>query len=108
MAPRKKKDKEIVAFEPPARTVEGRERQMINLTIDAVEKQLREGTASPSVLVHYLKLASTREQLERERLIRENDYVKAKTESLAAAENFAQKYEAAVKAIGIYAGRDDE
>ena len=43
----------------PALTREARENQLIDLAIDQVEKQLREGTASSQVLVHYLKHAST-------------------------------------------------
>lgn len=49
---------------PPALTREGRENQLIDLAIDQAEKELRKGTASSQVLVHYLKLASTREKRE--------------------------------------------
>ena len=52
--------------EPPAQDPVAREKQLINLAVDLAEKQLIEGTASPSVLTHYLKLASTRETVERE------------------------------------------
>lgn len=52
---------------PPALTREGRENQLIDLAIDQAEKELREGTASSQVLVHYLKLASTREKREKEK-----------------------------------------
>ena len=40
----------------PALTVEARENQLISAAIDLAEKQILDGTASPSVLVHYLKL----------------------------------------------------
>ena len=53
---------------PPALTREGRENQLIDLAIDQAEKELREGTASSQVLVHYLKLASTREKREKEKM----------------------------------------
>lgn len=52
--------------EPPAQDPVAREKQLINLAVDLAEKQLIEGTASPSVLTHYLKLASTRETVERD------------------------------------------
>lgn len=42
-----------------------------------------EGTASPSVLTHYLKLGTSREQLEQERLRRENVVLEAKAEAYA-------------------------
>ena len=62
----------------PARTVEQREAQMINLALELAEKQLREGTAPATTVNHYLKLASTREQLEVEKLRNETELLKAK------------------------------
>ena len=53
---------------PPATTPQGREDQLISLAIDLAEKQLREGTASAQVTTHFLKLASSKEKLEREKL----------------------------------------
>jgi hypothetical protein len=35
---------------------------------DLAEKQIREGTASSQVITHFLKLGSTREQLERRKI----------------------------------------
>ena len=52
----------------PALTPEARENQLIYLATDLAEKQLREGTASSQVITHYLKLGSTKEKLEREKL----------------------------------------
>ena len=53
---------------PPARTVEARENQMIDYAVSLAEKQLLEGTASSQVITHYLKLGSTKERLEKEKL----------------------------------------
>jgi hypothetical protein len=50
----------------PATTPEARESQLVNAAVNLAEKQLQEGTASSAVIVHYLKLASARERLERE------------------------------------------
>mgnify|MGYP000715495230 CR=1 FL=1 len=44
----------------------------MSLAVDCAERQLREGTASPSVIVHYLNLGSEKKQLENERLKEEN------------------------------------
>ena len=52
----------------PALTPEARENQLISLAIDLAEQQLRDGTASSQVITHYLKLGSTKEKLEREKL----------------------------------------
>lgn len=91
----------------PASTPEARENQLISMAIDLVEKQIREGTASAQVITHYLKLGSTREQLEQKRLKQENELLKAKVESLASGQRIEQLYEAALNAMRSYAGQDD-
>lgn len=52
----------------PAMDPEARENQLVNHAVNLAEKQLQDGTASAAVIVHYLKLASQRERLERELL----------------------------------------
>jgi hypothetical protein len=52
----------------PAMTEEGRESQMVSLAMDLAETQIVDGTASAQVITHYLKLGSSREKLEQERL----------------------------------------
>lgn len=91
----------------PALTPEGRENQMISLAIDLVERQLQEGTASSQVITHYLKLGSTKEKLEMEKLREENKLLRAKTESLEAAKENAKLYEEVIKALRSYSGADD-
>ena len=59
-----------------------RELQMISLAVDLAEKQLLEGTASSQVITHYLKLGSSREKLEQERLAEENNLARAKVRLL--------------------------
>ena len=66
----------------PALTPEARENQLISLAVDLAERQLLEGTASSQVITHYLKLGSTKERLEKEKLIEENKLLRAKTENL--------------------------
>lgn len=51
-----------------ATTNEGRENEMIALAVNLAEQQLRNGTASSSVITHYLKLATEKEKLEREKI----------------------------------------
>jgi hypothetical protein len=90
----------------PAVTEEGRENQLVSLAIDLAEKQLSEGTASSQVITHYLKLGSTREQLEQERLRRENLLLDSKVEMLASAKRVEELYAEALNAMRAYAGRD--
>lgn len=85
-------------------TPEARENQLISLAIDLAEKQLIEGTASSSVITHYLKLASTREQLEKEKLERENELLVAKTQALESAKRIEELYSNALNAMRIYSG----
>ena len=92
----------------PARTPEGREEQLISLAIDLAEKQLEEGTASAQVITHYLKLASTRERLEKEKLERENELLKAKTESLKSMAKVEELYSEAIAAMRTYSGQEDD
>ena len=65
----------------PAITPEARENQMIALAVDLAEKQLIEGTASSQVITHYLKLATTKEKIEREILEKQKELIVAKTEN---------------------------
>ena len=92
---------------PPAKTPEGQENHMISLAVDLAEQQLREGTASTAVISHYLKLGSTRERLEREKLIEENKLLKAKTEALESAARAEEMFAKAIEAMRKYSGSGD-
>jgi hypothetical protein len=84
---------------------------MIALAVDLAEKQIREGTVSAQVLSHYLKLATTRERLEQEKLTRENTLLQAKTESMASGQRVEELYSEALNAMRSYSGQeilDDE
>lgn len=55
----------------PPRTAEERE-EITGLAYTLAEKQLQNGTASATVITHFLKLATEREKREMERLKKEN------------------------------------
>jgi hypothetical protein len=90
----------------PATSPEGRENQIVNLTMDLAERQIRDGTASSQVMTHFLKLASPRERLEREKLAAENEVLRAKVEQLQSAKNVEELYSAALNAMRQYSGQD--
>ena len=92
----------------PGITPESRENQLISLAVDLAEQQLRDGTASSQVITHYLKLGSTREKLERERLEEENKLLKAKTEALQSQKRMDELYAEAIKAMKNYGGHGDQ
>ncbi len=92
----------------PALTPEARENQMISLAIDLAEKQLLEGTASSQVITHYLKLGSTREKLEKERLEEENNLLRAKVRAIDSTDEIKDLYKDAIDAFRIYSGQNDK
>lgn len=86
----------------PASSPEGREQQLINLAVNLAEKQLIDGTASPSVINHYLKMASRREVLEREILEKQSKLIEAKAETIFKTKEDANLAKAAIDAMKNY------
>jgi hypothetical protein len=91
----------------PASTLEGREGQVVGLAVDLAEKQIRAGTASSQVITHFLKLGSTREGLEQERIRRENLLLEGKLEALASQTRIEELYSEALNAMKSYSGQED-
>lgn len=91
----------------PALTPELREKQMISLAIDLAEQRLRDGTASSQLICHYLKLGSSREQLEKELLEKQKDLAAAKVEAIHNEEHNSEVYEKAIAAMRSYSGAGD-
>lgn len=92
----------------PATTPEGRENQLISLAVDLAERQLIAGTASSQVITHLLKLASTREKLEQQKLQRENLLLSAKVDQIASAKRIEELYDKAIAVMRVYTGQDSE
>lgn len=91
----------------PAMSTEAREQQMIALAMDVVEQRLLDGTASAQETTHFLKLASSRAELENEKLREENKLLRAKTEQFETAKDIKGLYENAIKAMRTYSGQGD-
>jgi hypothetical protein len=106
---KRKKTKKTPA---PGKTIEAREAQLINLAADLAEKQLRDGTASSQVMTHFLKLGSTRNRSEMQKLETENKLLAAKIESLESSKRVEELYKKALQAMREYSGNlgeeDDE
>ncbi len=90
----------------PATTLEGRENQMISLAVDLAEQQLMDGSASAAVITHYLKLGTTRERLEQEKLRNENLKLIAAAKRDESSSNAEELYSEALKAMRSYSGQD--
>jgi hypothetical protein len=92
----------------PGATLESRENQLINLTIALAEKQIRDGTASSQVMTHFLKLGSTKERLEKEKISNENLLLQAKVLSITSQKTAEEMTAKAMIAMGIYRGEETE
>ena len=89
----------------PARTLESRENQMISLAVDLAEKQLIDGSATAQVITHFLKLGTTIAILEKERLEKENELLRARTDALKSSERTEKLYADAIDAFRLYSGQ---
>lgn len=104
----KRTTREVTKKMRPALTPEARESQLISLAMDLVEQRLLDGTASSQETTHFLKLGSTRERLEREKLEQENKMLKAKTEQLESTKHIEELYADAIKAMQVYSGNGEQ
>lgn len=89
---------------PPARTPEEQENRMISLAVGLAEKQLLDGTASPTTINHFLKLATVREQREQEKLRLETKLLEARTEQIGSQAKSEAMYKEAIEAFRQYSG----
>jgi hypothetical protein len=105
--PKKDSDRPNRKLRAPDKTLESRENQLISLAVDLAAKQLSEGTASSQVITHYLKLGSTKERLEKEKLVAENKLLHAKTESLQSQKKIEDLYINAIAAMKSYSGQQE-
>ncbi len=93
---------------PPALTPEARENQLIAAATNLAEEQILNGTASNQIIIHYLKLGSSKGRLENDKLREENKLLKAKTENLESQKRVEELYAEAVNAMRTYSGREDD
>ena len=91
----------------PALTPEARENQLISLAVDLAEEQLRDKPASSQVITHFLKLGTTKAELEKEKLAKENELLRAKTESIESQKRIEELYAEALNAMRRYNGQGD-
>lgn len=92
----------------PAMTPEIRESQLIALAVERVEQRLLDGTATSQEIIHFLKLGSMKEQLEMEKLKKENELLRAKTEAIKAEKQTAEMFAEAIEAMRSYRPPEDE
>lgn len=106
MAARRRRDETAETRRKPATTPEARENELVSLAHDLAEQQIREGSASSQVVTHFLKLGSSREKLEQQRLEHENELTRVKIEQIESAQRVEELYVEAIKAMRAYSGAE--
>lgn len=104
MAARRRRSEAKDTRRKPATTPEARENELVSMAHDLAEEQIRAGTASSQVITHFLKLGSSRERLEQERLDHENALLEVKKEQIESQKRIEEMYVEAIKAMRSYAG----
>lgn len=90
----------------PATTPEDREKQLGSYAYDLAEKQLLDGSASATVITHFLKAVSIREKAELERLRKENLLTEAKIAKESSGDRMEGLLERALAAFTEYSGKE--
>lgn len=87
---------------------EAREARLVSLAMDLAEKQLREGTASATVIGHFLKHGSMREELEQRKLLEETALIETRRDAIASSSRLEELYINALDAMRTYRGRQSD
>lgn len=104
---KKRSDSASISKLPPALTPEAQENRMISLATKLAEQKMLDGTASSQLIVHYLKLGSSKERLEQEIMEKQKELISAKTDALHTAKRIEELYDSAIKVMRVYSGQDD-
>src|SRR3954462_10010947 len=88
----------------PATSPEERENQLASAAYDLAEDQIRSGTASSQVITHFLRMGSSRERLEQQRMEHEIELMQVKKEQLEGQKRVEELYVSALEAMRAYSG----
>lgn len=97
-----------VKSQKPANNPEAREKQLINAAVNLAEKQLMDGTASPSIVTHFLKLGTKREILELENLASKAKLQEARAKEIETAKENEELTKMAIEAMKNYSGTSEQ
>lgn len=89
-------------------TPEGRENELIDMAYNEVAFRIANHTATSAELVHFLKMGSARERLEREDKEADMQLKKAKTVAIEEGRSMEQLAKDAIDAFKLYHGSDEE
>lgn len=82
------------------------ENEMIALAYREVEYRIRNHQASSQELVHFLRMGSEKERLEREKLEAEMELQRVKAEAIESSKHMEELYEDAINAMKLYSGSE--
>ena len=102
--PKKSETSQTKPRKRPATSPEARENQLISMAYDLAEQQLADGTISSSALTQLLKAGSLKNEMELEKIKRENKVLERKADALESAKKVEALYSEAMKAFRSYSG----
>lgn len=82
--------------------------ELASKAYDLAERQIEEGSASSQVITWFLKMGSTREVLEQERLKHENELLQVKMKAIESQERVEEMYLEALQAMQRYSPSADQ
>lgn len=95
----------------PARNLENRENQLIEIAYNLAEERLLNKTASAQEIVHFLKMGTAKAQLEKKKLEAETLLLESKKDAVDSSKRNDEMYQEAITAFRSYQGLgelDDE
>lgn len=95
--------KQYVPLSPEAQEIED-----IAAAQDLARRQIAEGTASSQVITYYLKLGSTIQKLENEKLLQENKLLQEKIKQIEEQRSSDEIYKRVLAAMQTYTGCSEE
>lgn len=108
MAATRKSSEKTGRRRAPARGLENRENQLIEMAYDLAEERLREKTASAQEICHFLKMGTAKAQLEKKKLEAETLLLESKKEAVDSSKRNDEMYQEAISAFRSYQGIEDE
>lgn len=103
---RRKPADNLEPLPPPATTLEGRENQLIAMAYDLAEERMHNKSASAQEVVHFLKLGTTRERLEQDKLRNELGVLQARVKEMEGRRTGEDMYNKALAAFRGYSGQE--
>ncbi len=89
-------------------TPEGRENELIDMAYNEVARRIANHEATSAELVHFLKMGSEKERLERSKLEAEMELQRAKTVAIEEGRSMEQIAKEAMDAFKRYSGIEEE